>query len=323
MTSRNEVLKHPSYMAVLDHGFVGLVDTMPGHLSITYDEDTGLSTGDKAVVQAARVSYGSGTTTARSDVKLIRYLMKHRHTSPFEMVEFKFHMKVPIFVARQIVRHRTASINEYSGRYSEMTDEFYIPHEHNLKPQSMSNNQGSDGYMSETETTLCMNVIKRICREAYDGYLTLLNKGEQSKRYNISDRQGLSRELARSVLPVNNYTEFYWKMDLHNLFHFLHLRMDSHTQYETRTIAETIYELSRRIAPISFEAFSDYVFGSVTLSRGEQETLEKIISLSNEKNISFHDAFDEYDEHTEKSNSSRILEGREWSEFKDKWGRNE
>ena len=315
MTAQEEVKNNPSYKTVLDHGFVGLVDTMPG--SVTIDQYTGMSNADEAVVQAARVSYGSGTSKSRNDVGLIRYLVRHKHTSPFEMVEFKFHMKIPIFVARQIVRHRTASINEYSGRYSEMTDEFYIPEKYDLKPQSKTNNQGSDGYMSDTESMLCLNTMKRIYRDSYEGYMTLLNKGEPSRNYNISDRSGLSREMARIVIPVSNYTEFYWKINLHNMFHFLHLRMDEHTQYETQEIARCIYSLSYSIAPVSFEAFNDYVAGSYTLSRDDQIVLNDIIALSNEKNISFFEAFDEYDKDNGIENIP--MSSREWSEFKDKW----
>jgi thymidylate synthase (FAD) len=197
MTLWNEVQDNDAYVRVLDLGFVGLVDVMGD---------------DAAIVQAARTSYGKGTKSVSEDRGLIRYLMKHSHTSVFEMVEFKFHIKLPIFVMRQHVRHRTANLNEYSGRYSVMTDEFYIPELSRLQAQSSINKQGSEGQLEGQELEMVHNTIKRISSDAYLDYLSLINE-EGGRAYNIEDRQGLSRELARIILPQNNYTECYWKID--------------------------------------------------------------------------------------------------------------
>lgn len=231
----------------LDHGFVRLVDVMGD---------------DSAIVQAARVSYGTGTKTVHQDRGLIRYLMRHSHTTPFEMVEFKFHVKLPIFVARQWIRHRTANVNEYSGRYSEMSEHCYVPDPSQIRPQSSTNKQGRSN--EDLPPDVVDSIRDRLVRgqvSAYDDYRTNLEAG-------------LARELARINLPVSNYTEWYWKIDLHNLFHFLRLRIDDHAQYEIRVYGEAIAALIRPYVPLAFEAFEDYVLHSMRLSRLEVELLK-------------------------------------------------
>lgn len=258
MTTRTEIdfENDKSYVPYLDHGFVGLVDTMGT---------------DSSIVQAARVSYGDGTKSARDDRGLIRYLVRHKHTSPLEMVELKFHLKVPIFVMRQHVRHRTANLNEWSGRYSVMTDEFYIPEAENLKPQSTTNKQGRGGEMSSTEASLCQRAMEETSRRAYEEYQSMLNVEA------LDSRQGLSRELARIVLPLNNYTELYWKIDLHNFFHFTKLRKDSHAQWEIQQLASLMYDFAKEKFPVACEAFEDYIEHSVTLSRMEVELMSTLL----------------------------------------------
>lgn len=219
-----------TYMAnILGHGFVRLVDVMGT---------------DSSIVQAARVSYGAGTKTPSSDRSLIRYLLRNRHTSPFEMVELKFHIKLPIFVARQWVRHRTASINEVSARYSEMPNEMYIPTQ--WKHQSTSNKQGSGDSVCPTLNARATERVEKLFRQAFSTYSDLL-------------ASGIAREQARIVLPTALFTEWYWKIDLHNLLHFLRLRLDSHAQYEIRVYAEQIYAMVKERFPVSAEAFEDYV----------------------------------------------------------------
>jgi thymidylate synthase (FAD) len=232
----------------LDHGFVRLVDYMGD---------------DSSIVQAARVSYGKGTKTVREDRFLIRYLMRHRHTTPFEMVEFKFHVKLPIFVARQWIRHRTANVNEYSGRYSEMKDEFYLPEPEQLRPQSKTNRQGRSEEIIEAETAeKIRSEMKETQEMLFDKYSGLLETG-------------LARELARINLPLSNYTEWYWKIDLHNLFHFLKLRIDPHAQYEIRVFAEKMGEIVKEIVPVAWEAFEDYMLNSVHFSGLELKAIKK------------------------------------------------
>jgi thymidylate synthase (FAD) len=235
---------------VLNHGFVRLVDYMGG---------------DESIVQAARVSYGKGTKSVSEDRTLIRYLMRHQHTTPFEMVEFKFHIKLPIFVARQWIRHRTANVNEYSGRYSIMPEEFYVPEETVIKYQSTSNKQGRDN--EEVPPEIRQRVLEILLEEqksAFKGYQEMLD-------YNIA------RELARINLPLSLYTEWYWKIDLHNLFHFLKLRMDKHAQYEIRVYAEKMAEIVKAVVPMAYEAFEDYVLNSVTFSKNELLLLKKYL----------------------------------------------
>ena len=228
----------------LDRGFVYLVDYMGG---------------DASIVQAARVSYGIGTKTVNEDRGLIRYLLRHQHTTPFEMVELKFHVKMPIFVARQWIRHRTANVNEYSARYSVVRDRFYHPSAENVRKQSASNRQGGDEPMDPVTAKEFLDYLDDIER-GYAKYEQFLEKG-------------VAREIARIALPASVYTEWYWKIDLHNLFHFLSLRMDAHAQQEIRDYADAMFALVQPIVPIAAEAFLDYNLGALHLSRIEAEAL--------------------------------------------------
>jgi thymidylate synthase (FAD) len=231
----------------LDKGFVRLVDSMGG---------------DDAIVQAARVSYGKGTSKVSQDRGLIRYLMRHRHTTPFEMVEFKFHCKMPIFVARQWVRHRTANINEYSLRYSEARDDFYIPKSEHIQFQSALNKQGRMGEVSKELKEKVQNYFQEISDRSFQIYSEL-------------NQAGVARELARAVLPVNLYTEWYWKNDLHNLLHFVGLRSDNHAQYEIRVFSDAMAESIKSVAPFAWEAYQDYAVKGLRFSRIEQSLLEQ------------------------------------------------
>ena len=234
MTLRSQVENDPYYLPLLDHGFVGLKDAMGN---------------DNAIVEAARTSYGDGTKSVNEDRGLIRYLMRHQHSTPFEMVVFKFHLKMPIFVMRQHVRHRMASINEYSGRYSVMTDEFYIPELSRLQSQSSINKQGSGNQLEGLELEMAYDTIKRVSAENYVDYLSLINE-DGGRDYDIENREGLARELARMVLPVNNYTELYWKIDLKNLFHYIKLRADHHAQKEIQDLANAIGHFVKQRCPV-------------------------------------------------------------------------
>lgn len=227
---------------VLDHGFIRVIDYMGD---------------DAAIVQAARVSYGAGTKHVQNDEGLIRYLMRHWHSTPFEMCEVKLHVKLPVFVARQWIRHRTANVNEYSARYSILDREFYIPEPAQLAAQSTVNNQGRGAVLEGAEAARVLETLKRDAASSYDHYEEMLSQDGQ---------QGLARELARMNLPMNVYTQWYWKTDLHNLFHFLRLRADTHAQYEIRVYAEAIAATVRDWVPIAFGAFEDYRMGGVTLS---------------------------------------------------------
>jgi len=231
----------------LDKGFVRLVDSMGG---------------DNAIVQAARVSYGKGTSKVSQDRGLIRYLMRHRHSTPFEMVEFKFHCKMPIFVARQWVRHRTANINEYSLRYSEARDEFYYPDPEHIQFQSALNKQGRMGEIPEELKQKVQDYFKDISEKSFAMYSEL-------------NDAGVARELARAILPVNLYTEWYWKNDLHNLLHFIGLRSDSHAQYEIRVFSDAMAQSVKDVAPFAWEAYQDYVVKGMRFSRIEQSLLER------------------------------------------------
>jgi thymidylate synthase (FAD) len=246
---------------VHDHGLVALVDVMPRLVPAG-------KTADYAIVQAARVSYGQGTKQVNEDRGLIRYLARHRHTTPFEMVEFKFHHVMPIFVARQWIRHRTANVNEYSARYSVVRDRFYHPTADNVRKQSASNRQGGDEPMDPVTAREFLDYLKEIER-GYGKYEQFLQKG-------------VAREIARIALPASVYTEWYWKIDLHNLFHFLSLRMDEHAQQEIRDYADAMFELVRPIVPIAAEAFNDYNLKSVHLSRLEVEALRTGQALSSD-----------------------------------------
>ncbi|NKX43502.1 FAD-dependent thymidylate synthase [Roseicyclus persicicus] len=236
---------------VLDHGFVRVIDYMGD---------------DAAIVQAARVSYGAGTRKARDDAGLIRYLMRHWHSTPFEMCEVKFHVKLPVFVARQWIRHRTANVNEYSARYSILDREFYIPAPENLAAQSTVNNQGRGETLSGPEAARVLEILKADAARSYDHYEAMLSQDGQ---------QGLARELARMNLPANIYTQWYWKTDLHNLFHFLRLRADAHAQYEIRVYAELMCRLVADWVPAAYSAFEDYRMGGVSLSAKGVEVLRR------------------------------------------------
>ena len=237
---------------VHDHGLVALVDVMPRFAPAG-------KTADFAIVQAARVSYGEGTKQINEDRGLIRYLARHRHTTPFEMVEVKFHHVMPIFVARQWIRHRTANVNEYSARYSVVRDRFYHPTAENVRKQSASNRQGGEEPMDPVTAKEFLDYLDDIER-GYSKYEQFLEKG-------------VAREIARIALPASVYTEWYWKIDLHNLFHFLSLRMDAHAQQEIRDYADAMFALVQPIVPIAAEAFLDYNLGSMHLSRIEVEAL--------------------------------------------------
>ncbi|MFM6973367.1 MAG: FAD-dependent thymidylate synthase [Alphaproteobacteria bacterium] len=234
-----EILYQP--FEVLDHGFVRVVDYMGT---------------DASVVQSARVSYGSGTKKVSTDNALINYLMAHRHTTPFEMCEIKFHIKLPIFVARQWIRHRTASVNEYSARYSIMEDEFYIPKPQHLASQSKINHQGRDEtrVLNSAEQKMVLDILKKDSENSYQNYLKMINQTENGDAIDAS-KDGLARELARMNLPLNCYTQWYWKIDLHNLLHFLYLRADSHAQYEIRVYAEIMLDIVKKWVPASYNAF--------------------------------------------------------------------
>ena len=235
---------------VLDHGFLRVVDYLGD---------------DAAVVQAARVSYGSGTRAANEDRGLIRYLMRHRHSTPFEMCEIKYHVKLPIFVARQWIRHRTANVNEYSARYSIMDREFYLPAPEHLAAQAASNRQGRGAVLEGAEAARVLDLLRQDATRTYDHYAEMLNEDAAGQPLDPS-RSGLARELARMNLTLNTYTQWYWKTDLHNLLGFLSLRADDHAQYEIRVYAEAMQETVRAWVPISFEAFRDYRMGAVVLS---------------------------------------------------------
>ena len=247
---------------VLDHGFVRVIDYMGD---------------DAAIVQAARVSYGKGTRTLRSDAGLINYLMRHRHTTPFEMCEIKYHVKLPIFVARQWIRHRTANVNEYSARYSILDNEYYLPAPEHLAAQSVSNRQGRGDVLSGAEAEKVYELLKRDAQQAYADYAEMLNEDEDG---NIVDpeRDGLARELARMNLSLNFYTQWYWKIDLYNLMHFLSLRADKHAQYEIRAYAAVIHDTLERWVPRTFEAFSKYAMGGVSLSSQGLEVVKRFIA---------------------------------------------
>lgn len=235
---------------VLNKGFVRLVDYLGG---------------DQRIVQSARVSYGAGTKSFRQDRGLIHYLLKHEHTSPFEQVVLTFHTKMPIFVARQWVRHRTARLNEISGRYSVMKDEFYLPEPDQVRFQSESNKQArSDEALPLAEAMQIIEAMEAEQRTIYANYESMIEKG-------------VARELARANLPISLYTEWYWQIDLHNLFHFLRLRMDAHAQYEIRVFAEALARCAQAVAPLAYEAFEEHVLGSVRFSRAECEALAALM----------------------------------------------
>ncbi|HYH37378.1 MAG TPA: FAD-dependent thymidylate synthase [Azospirillum sp.] len=255
-----EILYEP--IEVLDHGFVRVIDYMGD---------------DSAVVQAARVSYGKGTKKVSEDAGLIKYLMRHRHSTPFEMCEIKFHVKLPIFVARQWIRHRTANVNEYSARYSILDREFYIPAPEQLGAQSSNNRQGRGDVLEGEEAARVLQILRADSEQCYAHYEELLNAREDGTVIDES-RQGLARELARMNLPLNYYTQWYWKVDLHNLLHFLSLRADSHAQYEIRVYAEAMLDVVKRWVPAVYEAFTQYRLGGAHLSATGLEIVKRLLS---------------------------------------------
>jgi len=247
---------------VLDHGFVRVIDYMGD---------------DAAVVQAARVSYGRGTRRVSEDAGLIRYLMRHRHTTPFEMCEIKYHVKLPIFVARQWIRHRTANVNEYSARYSILDREFYIPTPEHLAAQSSVNRQGRGEVLDGDEAAAVFSMLRADAERCHDHYLAMLNEGEDGTPIDAS-HQGLARELARMNLTLNTYTQWYWKTDLHNLLHFLSLRADPHAQYEIRAYAEAMLESVKAWVPLCYAAFADYRLGAATFSAAMLVVLKRMLA---------------------------------------------
>lgn len=237
---------------VLDHGFIRIIDYMGN---------------DAAIVQAARVSYGKGTKKLNEDRGLINYLMRHKHSTPFEMCEIKFHIKLPIFIARQWIRHRTANVNEYSARYSILSKEFYVPAREHLAPQSAVNKQcrENDSSLTDDEAFQVLNILKQDAERCYDNYITMMNEDEEGNKID-PNKQGIARELARMNLNLNYYTEWYWKIDLHNLLHFCALRADKHAQYEIRAYAEVMIDIIKLWVPIVYESFMEYIVNSKNFS---------------------------------------------------------
>jgi thymidylate synthase (FAD) len=255
-----DILYEP--LPVLDHGFVRVIDYMGD---------------DAAIVQAARVSYGKGTRKARDDAGLVRYLMRHRHTTPFEMCEIKYHVKLPIFVARQWIRHRTANVNEYSARYSIMDREYYIPALAQLGTQSSANRQGRGDVLEGEEADYVLNVLKEDAERCHADYEAMLNEDAEGNPRD-SARRGLARELARMNLTLNTYTQWYWKIDLHNLLHFLSLRADPHAQYEIRVYAEAMLETVKRWVPVTYDAFVNYRMGGAQISASGLAVIRRLLA---------------------------------------------
>ncbi|KJZ32140.1 FAD-dependent thymidylate synthase [Paracoccus sp. S4493] len=276
----SEGMENHLYVAhqVLDHGLVRVIDYMGD---------------DAAICQAARVSYGKGTKSVQNDEGLIRYLMRHWHSTPFEMCEVKFHVKLPVFVARQWIRHRTANVNEYSGRYSILDREFYIPAPEHLAAQSSQNHQGRGEVLQGAEAQRVLDLLREDAMRSYDSYEAMLSQEGQ---------QGLARELARMNLPANIYTQWYWKVDLHNLLHFLRLRADSHAQYEIRAYADIMCDITRDWVPAAFGAFQDYRMNAVNLSAQAADALRRRLA----------------GEVVTQENAG--MGAREWREFQAVWG---
>ena len=272
---------------VLDSGFIRVMDYMGD---------------DTAIIQSARVSYGEGTKKVSNDKGLIRYLMKNWHTTPFEMCEIKLHIKLPIFIARQWIRHRTANVNEYSARYSILDKEFYIPKPQHMSSQSTTNKQGRGSNLSKKDTERFLKILKDDAERNYKHYEDMLNENQSGEIKN-DDKTGLSRELARINLTLNTYTQWYWKIDLHNLLHFLYLRDDPHAQYEIQAYAEIILnKIVKRWVPYTYDAFKEFQLESYNLSKTAIEIIKKRLQG---KKISY-----------EKSGLSR----REWIELTNKFG---
>jgi thymidylate synthase (FAD) len=248
-------------LPVLDHGFVRVVDYMGD---------------DTSIVQSARVSYGKGTKKVSTDSGLIKYLMRHRHSTPFEMCEIKYHVKLPIFVARQWIRHRTANVNEYSARYSILDKEFYLPAKENLAAQSRNNRQGRGDLINGKQADDVLKILKEDAEKSYKDYETMLNERYDGTTIN-ENKKGLARELARMNLTLNTYTQWYWKTDLLNLLNFLSLRADDHAQYEIRAYADVMIDSLKRWVPITYEAFMDYRVGGMELSSKGKSVISKMI----------------------------------------------
>ena len=271
----------------LDHGFVRVVDYMGN---------------DTSIVQSARVSYGTGTKQVSTDQGLIKYLMRHWHSTPFEMCEIKYHIKLPIFIARQWIRHRTANVNEYSARYSILDKEFYLPSQENLAAQSTSNRQGRGDILKGEQAAEVLKLLKNDAERTYENYETMLNERFDGSTID-ENKKGLARELARMNLTLNTYTQWYWKTDLLNLMNFLRLRADSHAQYEIRVYADIMLDTLKRWVPITYDAFLDYRIGSTEIS---SKGLKIVKNLIRGKNIDY-----------EKSGLSK----REWNELMTTLGR--
>ncbi len=282
-----EILYKP--IGILDHGFIRVIDYMGD---------------DGAIVQAARVSYGKGTKKAQDDAGLINYLMRHRHTTPFEMCEIKYHVKLPIFVARQWIRHRTANVNEYSARYSLLDKEYYIPQPDQLGAQAQSNRQGRGDTLEGADAARVLDLLRDDAEQCYAHYEEMVNEDENGNKID-EDRTGLARELARMNLTLNTYTQWYWKIDLHNLMHFLSLRADSHAQYEIRVYAEEMLKTLRLWLPLVYDAYINYRHGSVMLSASGLDVVKRMLD----------------GETVSQENSS--MSKREWSELMNKLGREE
>ena len=276
-------------LSVLDHGFVRVVDYMGD---------------DTSIVQSARVSYGKGTKKVSTDSGLIKYLMRHRHSTPFEMCEIKYHVKLPIFVARQWIRHRTANVNEYSARYSILDKEFYLPTKENLAAQSKNNRQGRGDLINDEQADDIIKILKKDAEKNYNDYETMLNERHDGTIVNES-KKGLARELARMNLTLNTYTQWYWKTDLLNLLNFLSLRADDHAQYEIRAYADVMIDCLKKWVPITYEAFMDYRVGGMELSSKGRLVISKMIK----------------GESCDFENSK--LSKREWNELMESFGFNE
>jgi len=283
--SLEKILYEP--FKVLDHGFIRVMDYMGD---------------DSAIVQSARVSYGQGTKKVSNDKGLIRYLMRNWHTTPFEMCEIKFHVKLPIFVARQWIRHRTANVNEYSARYSILDREFYVPKIQHMSTQSTTNKQGRENNLSKKDALKFLQILKDDAERNYKNYEHMLNEKPGGKIIDES-KEGLSRELARINLTLNTYTQWYWKIDLHNLLHFLYLREDSHAQYEIQAYAEIILnKIVKRWVPFTYSAFKEFQLESYNLSSNAIEVIKKKLCG---KKVSYEESG---------------LNKREWIELKNKFG---
>jgi len=246
---------------VLDHGFIRVIDYMGD---------------DSSIVQSARVSYGKGTKQVSTDSGLIKYLMRHRHSTPFEMCEIKYHVKLPIFIARQWIRHRTANVNEYSARYSILDKEFYIPTKEHLAAQSTNNRQGRGDLINGKQADNILDILKKDAEQTYDNYELMLNERFDGSTIDEKNK-GLARELARMNLTLNTYTQWYWKTDLLNLLNFLSLRADNHAQYEIRAYADVMIDSLKKWVPITYDAFMDYRIGGMELSAKGKSVIKKMI----------------------------------------------